>query len=127
MLAKKTLVIEFMDAGGFINFQHESVLMNMKLYRTVKHSVVSTLIMMIGCCLCILSIIHIKIEFANKKLAEGAAEMAEGEEGGVGEAEAPIEPGEDGENEEGEHHGGGETAVKTEESLYFIIKTCDGF
>ena len=68
MLAKKTLVIEFMEAGGFINMQHESVLMNMKLYRTPRQSFVSSLIMVIGFCLFTLSIEHIKREFKMAKL-----------------------------------------------------------
>lgn len=51
--------------------------------------------------------------------------MAEGEEGGVVEAEEP--PQEEAANGEAEHAGAAEGADQNDESLFFIIKTCDGF
>lgn len=33
MIDEKRIVIEFLEPGGFINMEHESLLINMKLYR----------------------------------------------------------------------------------------------
>lgn len=35
MIDEKRIVVEFLEPGGFINFEHESMLINMKLQREV--------------------------------------------------------------------------------------------
>jgi hypothetical protein len=37
MMQEKTFVIEFLDTGGLINFEHDSVLVNTHLYRSEVH------------------------------------------------------------------------------------------
>ena len=82
MLAKKTFVIEFMEAGGFINFQHETLMMNMRLYRTPFQSLISSILMIIGIVLTALSINQIKQENKAAKLLQNQLALEEGEEGG---------------------------------------------
>ena len=56
MMAKKTFVIEFMEAGGFINFQHETLMINMRLYRSPFQNFFSSILMVIGIVLSALSV-----------------------------------------------------------------------
>ena len=39
IMNEKRIVIEFLETGGIINMEHDSLLINTKLYRTTLHSV----------------------------------------------------------------------------------------
>ena len=62
MLAKKSFVIEFLDAGPITNIEHSVKITNMKLIRFNTQYVSTVISICLGVGLCFLSIIDIKQE-----------------------------------------------------------------
>jgi hypothetical protein len=89
-VAEKRIIIEFIETGGFINFEHQIMLINGMLYRSFAQQAQSIIIIVLGLGLFVLSFIDIKNEAkaAAEAAAALAAEEAEGEEGGAPPADA---------------------------------------
>lgn len=76
MLNEKRVVIEFLETGGFINLEHDHLLLNAKLYRTNMQQFQSIAVMVNGLFLFILSVVDIYLE--NKPIDGGEDEEEEG-------------------------------------------------
>jgi len=63
LVNEKRVVVEFLETGGFINLEHDSLIINMKLYRTTGHNVQSTIILILGLVMIVLSIYDINQEY----------------------------------------------------------------
>ena len=59
MFAEKTFTIEFLQTGGIINFEHNTIFANMRLYRYSGQNINSILVMVSGFILIALSIYDI--------------------------------------------------------------------
>jgi hypothetical protein len=62
LLNEKTGIVEFLDAGGFITFDHDNLLINMRLYRDNTSNILSAFIIIIGFGLIIVSFLGMKKE-----------------------------------------------------------------
>lgn len=60
MLNQKRFVIEFLETGGFINFEHDSILINTKLYRDWSMNIQTAAILLNGLIMLLLSVRQIK-------------------------------------------------------------------
>lgn len=67
MMHEKTFLIEFLDTGGLINFEHDSVLVNTHLYRSEGHQLMGVSLFISGIGLCVISIIDIKQELEEQR------------------------------------------------------------
>lgn len=56
MINQKRFVIEFLETGGFINFEHDSILVNTRLYRNLSMEIQSIAILLNGLIMFILSV-----------------------------------------------------------------------
>jgi hypothetical protein len=63
---EQRIVIEFLETGGLINLGHESLLINMKLYRTTTHYLQSAAIIVLGFCLMVFGVRDIKNDIRTK-------------------------------------------------------------
>ena len=84
MIDEKRIVIEFLEPGGFINMEHESLLINMKLYRETGQVVQSVIILILGMAVVSFSLFDIikenkevVNEVKNEEEQEGDAEAEE--------------------------------------------------
>lgn len=73
MINQKRFVIEFLETGGFINFEHDSILVNTKLYRNASMNVQTTLILINGFVMFFLSVLQIKKDAEEEKALREAA------------------------------------------------------
>lgn len=87
MMCEKRITIEFMETGGIINMEHDSVLINMRLYRTWQHSMQSYIICVLGLILTVTGIIDIKNEDEEKQQLEKEKNKALEEAAAEGEGE----------------------------------------
>ena len=112
MIDEKRIVIEFLEPGGFINLEHESLLINMKLQREIHQHVQSAIIFVMGIAVMAFSIIDIKKE--NQEM-QNEAKVEEGEN-------------EENEDEENEEQQVTENAPKVDKtSLKYILIHCSIF
>lgn len=72
MMNQKRFVIEFLETGGFINFEHDAVLVNTKLYRTTGNYVQTIIILLNGFLMCYLSIMQIKKDLEEEEAVRRA-------------------------------------------------------
>lgn len=98
LLAEKRIIIEFLETGGFINLEHDSVLLNSKLTRTTFNQIQSYILLILGIVLTATGIYSINEEAENermiKELQAAAADAEEEGEGAPAEGEAAGEDGE---------------------------------
>ena len=79
MIDEKRVVVEFLEQGAFINLEHDSLLMNTKLYRNLSQNIQSISVMVQGACLVFLSVWDMRED--NK---DGDDEEEDEEEGAAG-------------------------------------------
>jgi len=133
MMNEKRIVIEFMETGGFINLEHDSLMLNMRLYRTTWFTWRSNIILLMGLLLAIMSVYNIQIEHeAAMRLKEAEKD---GEGGGDQAAEGEKKPEEAKEVKEDVEAGKDKGAAKAKQDdkrqefidKIKVILACDGF
>lgn len=70
LLQEKHFAIEYLEPGGIINFEHDTKLVNTKLYRSMGQNIQSILIMINGAIMFIISMIQIKADAYETGLVE---------------------------------------------------------
>ena len=129
MVNEKRVVVEFLETGGFINMEHDHLLINTKLYRTPAQNLQSITIMLLGFLLFFLSVLDIYLEnldIGGEDEDEEAPPAGDAAAAETQQAEAPAE------GEEGKAEGEGEEAKVIEGdapvskgNLWTQVKNCD--
>ena len=72
LVQEKRIVLEFLETGGFINMEHDSIIINMKLTRNDSQSARGNIIMVLGIVMIIMSVYDINEEYKAEQALKAA-------------------------------------------------------